>query len=208
MKSVTRSQHEQKVANYYRLHSKIYDATRWSFLFGREKLLGHIPDLPPNPRILEVGCGTGKNIELLQYLFPDGDIYGVDLSKDMLSKARQKTKATGRVKLMNKQYGSDKISTKSFDLILLSYTLTMMGDQAEVILQQLSEDLSSKGYVAVVDFHNTQFKWFKKWMFRNHVVMNGHLLPLLNKYFTAVKSSVNRAYFGLWKYFMFIGHQG
>lgn len=208
MKSAIQTQHKQKVANYYRLHSSIYDATRWSFLFGREELLSHIPDLPPNPRIMEVGCGTGKNLELLQYLFPDGDIYGVDLSRDMLSKARQKTKNTGRVKLLNKVYGSDKIGTESFDLILLSYTLTMMGEQTEPILQQLSEDLSAKGYVAVVDFHNTPFSWFKKWMYRNHVVMDGHLLQLLNKYFSSIESSVNPAYFGLWKYFMFIGHQG
>ena len=30
---------------YYRLHSWIYDATRWSFLFGRNELMQTVSDI-------------------------------------------------------------------------------------------------------------------------------------------------------------------
>ncbi len=33
---------------YYRFHSRIYDATRWSFLFGRDKLVRIITKLIVN----------------------------------------------------------------------------------------------------------------------------------------------------------------
>ena len=46
--------------------------------------------LKPGDRVLEIGCGTGRNLSLLHgAVGPEGHIYGVDLSEGMLSKARQ-----------------------------------------------------------------------------------------------------------------------
>lgn len=194
-----------KLEKYYKYHSGIYDATRWSFLFGRRRLLTKLPDLPPGPRILEVGCGTGNNIELLEYLFPDSEIYGVDLSKEMLQKAKLKTRGSKQVTLLNTPYGSEDLDFEPFDLILLSYSLAMTGDKTEAVLQQVHEDLKIDGAVAVVDFHNSPFGWFQRWMGRNHVKMNGQLLALLKKCFTTEAASVSNAYLGLWQYFTFVG---
>lgn len=199
---------EQKLQSYYRLHSKVYDATRWSFLFGRESLLNRLPDLPPRPRILEIGCGTGRNIEYLQYLFPDAHIYGVDLSAEMLKKAHRKINDSRQVTLMHSRYGSEPLDTEAFDLILLSYSLTMTGDRTEAILQQIYDDLKAHGHIAVVDFHYSPFRWFRRWMKKNHVVMDGSLLSLLHKYFHPKSSTVHDAYLGLWSYLEFIGKRG
>lgn len=194
-----------KIEKYYKYHSGIYDATRWSFLFGRQRLLTKLPGLPPGPRILEVGCGTGKNIEILEYLFPDAEICGVDLSREMLQKAHLKTRDSQQVTLLNTSYGSEDLDLEPFDLILLSYSLTMTGDTTEDILQQVLEDLKMDGSVAVVDFHTSPYRWFRRWMGRNHVSMNGQLLPLLKKYFVPEAISVSKAYMGLWQYFTFLG---
>ena len=126
--------HRIKLQKYYKYHSRIYDVTRWSFLFGRQELLPELPELPHQPRILEIGCGTGKNIQFLEYLYPDATIYGIDLSEDMLVKARQKTAHSTQVNLIQSRYGSEKQDFKPFDLILLSYSLTMIGDNVEQIL--------------------------------------------------------------------------
>ena len=46
--------------------------------------------LKPGDSVLEIGCGTGRNLPfLLEAVGPDGHIFGVDLSEGMLSKARQ-----------------------------------------------------------------------------------------------------------------------
>lgn len=199
------SAHRARIQNYYRFHSKIYDATRWSFLFGRRRLLSELPDLRPRPRILEIGCGTGKNIEFLEYLYPDATIIGMDISKEMLEKAGQKSGKSEQVSLVHRRYGHEETEEKPFDLILLSYSLTMIGDSTEKILQQVHEDLNPDGYVGVVDFHSTPFHWFRWWMSKNHVEIDGTMLPLLMKYFTEDKASVHRAYLGFWKYFLFVG---
>lgn len=45
--------------------------------------------LPPGSRVLEVGCGTGRNFaHLLNSIGPGGQLYGVDLSERMLEQAR------------------------------------------------------------------------------------------------------------------------
>ena len=55
---------------YYQFHSRIYDATRWSFLFGREEVLLRAASVTTPKRILEVGCGTGRNLPGLRRRFP------------------------------------------------------------------------------------------------------------------------------------------
>ncbi|MEZ4622108.1 MAG: class I SAM-dependent methyltransferase [Caldilineaceae bacterium] len=73
----------QTLTRYYRFHAKLYDLTRWSFLFGREALIRTLPGCCRATRILEVGCGTGKNLMVLAAAFPAAEITGVDLSPDI-----------------------------------------------------------------------------------------------------------------------------
>jgi len=196
------------LARYYKLHSAIYDATRWSFLFGRKALIDNLPVIPPHPDILEVGCGTGQNLRLLEYMFPDARIFGIDLSTEMLNRARNKIKSSDQISLIQKQYGKELLNLPEFDLILFSYTLTMTRESPEDLLQQIYQDLKPGGYIAVVDFHTTPFKWFRRWMKFNHAHLQGHLYPLLQKYFRPQYSNVRKAYLGLWSYFLFIGKRG
>lgn len=199
-----RDKHLNRVINYYRFHSHIYDATRWSFLFGRKKLINNIPSLPSDSRILEIGCGTGQNIIRLNERFSEADITGIDLSPDMLIKARKNIPSPS-ITLKNKHYPTGDTGNQQFDLILLSYSLTMMGKNYQQIITSLKNDLKANGYLAVVDFNHSPFSWFKQWMNVNHVDFSGSLYPLLNQNFKSQKSSLHNAYFGLWDYFLFIG---
>ena len=46
--------------------------------------------LQPGHRVLEIGCGTGRNFPFLRdAVGPSGQIYGVDLSAGMLAKAQE-----------------------------------------------------------------------------------------------------------------------
>ena len=201
------SKHEVSVEQYYKFHSAIYDATRWSFLFGRNQLLDAIPPLPAQPRILEIGCGTGKNLDSLQYYFPDAELVGIDVSESMLDVAKKKLSNSDHLTLINAKYGSQDLQLEPFDLVICSYSLTMVGDNIEDIMTQLYHDLTTRGYIAVVDFDTSPYTWFKHWMGVNHVDLSGHLLPLLNKFFQPVSTDKKSAYLGLWSYFTFIGQQ-
>ncbi len=192
---------------YYSLHAKIYDATRWTFLFGRKRMVRRLSRAlqTENPDILEVGCGTGYNLEQLAKHFPNARLKGVDVSEDMLRRsAKRLARWADRITLVEKPYGTEG-QPEQYDLILFSYSLTMINPHWEVLLSQAQKDLKPGGLLAVVDFHDSPLPWFKRHMANNHVRMDGHLLPVLKAGFISVDSTIYRAYAGIWEYVLFLG---
>ncbi len=193
---------------YYQFHSKIYDLTRWSFLFGRSAILQRLPATESPTRILEVGCGTGKNLIALAKRFPKAQIVGIDLSGEMLAVARQKTQAyQGRIQLIQRSYNQPLEPHPSFDLVLCSYALTMFNPGWEVAIAAAHADLLPGGRMAVVDFHDSRFATFRRWMGVNHVRMEGHLAPRLAATYQTEIQQMVPAYTGLWRYLMWIGRK-
>lgn len=207
MKTHNNTSHQHQVEYYYRFHAPIYDATRWSFLFGRSSIINSLPDLSANPRILEIGCGTGRNILRLKNRFPDANITGIDLSEKMLSVARSKTRNNHNIFLKQHSYASEALQLAHFDAILLSYSLTMIGEDYKRIFQHLQSDLKTDGYIAIVDFYTTPFSLFRRWMRMNHVDFSGLSFSLLDRHFKPIKKETHPAYFGLWDYYEFVGQK-
>lgn len=193
------------LTRYYRWHAPLYDATRWSFLFGRAALIRGIALHRRPRRILEVGCGTGANLLRLSRWFPDADITGLDLSADMLARARRKLAAHQRPATLARGRYDRPLDPHGFDLVLFSYCLSMIEPGWERALDTALDDLQPEGAVAVVDFHDTPNAGFRRWMARNHVRMDGHLLPRLNARCRPITQTVRVAYGGGWRYFSFLG---
>ncbi len=200
----------QTMRRYYQLHAKIYDATRWTFLFGRKSIIKLLP-FPETAsiHILEIGCGTGHNLALLARAFPNAQLTGLDVSGDMIAKARQNTAALGeRVTLLEKPYMPNETAfTGKVDAILFSYSLTMINPQWQDLIRKAQTDLKTGGAIAVVDFHDSRFQWFKRHMGNNHVRMDGHLLPLLETTFSTLVNEVKSAYGGVWQYLLYVGRK-
>jgi S-adenosylmethionine-diacylgycerolhomoserine-N-methlytransferase len=197
------------IEGYYRLHARIYDATRWSFLFGRTAILDDIAAATPAPaRILEVGCGTGRNLVNLAVRFPAATITGVDLSETMLAVARRKTaRFRGRVHLVHRAYDAPLSDSADFDLVLFSYALSMFNPGFGMAIAAAHADLAEGGYIAAVDFHDTPVPAFAHWMAVNHVRMDGQLRDPLRARFTPVADRLHGAYGGVWRYLMFAGRK-
>jgi len=194
-----------RMTRYYRVHSHIYDCTRWSFLFGRRQIIEEVKLLGTPRYILEVGCGTGANLEALARSFPKADIIGVDIAAPMLEKAKKRLRPFHRrVELVKNDYRTP-LHSGGFDLVLFSYSLTMMNPGWERALLAAEKDLAPSGQLAVVDFDRPGMTWFGEWMACNHVRMDGHLLPALERRFTPVISTRFGVYCGLWRYFLFLG---
>ena len=196
----------QAIARYYRVHAKIYDLTRWTFLWGREALIRQLAARLNPERILEVGCGTGRNLLDLGRFFPGARLWGVDLSPAMLSQAKRKLAGLAeRVTLVPAAYDQPLGLEAPFDLVVFSYALSMFNPGWEEALAAARGDLSPGGVIAVVDFHDSPFPTFKRWMGLNHVHLEGHLLPGLEQWFSGGRGTVRQAYGGLWSYFLFFG---
>ena len=199
---------ETAVEKYYRLHAPMYDLTRWTFLFGRSDILRRVADLGSAERILEVGCGTGRNLAELGRLFPRARITGLDLSSAMLERASKRVAPFGsRVELVRRRYDAPQGLSPTYDLILFSYSLTMFNPGFETAIEAASRDLAPKGRVAVVDFHDSSWSWFERWVEFNHVRVNGQVRPLLLKRFAPLHDEVRSAYGGIWRYLMFLGRR-
>ena len=198
----------QRISSYYKLHAKIYDASRWTFLFGRKTLLKLIPfSADAAIKIIEVGCGTGINLQTLAHQFPKAQIIGYDVSPNMINESKKKLDIFGdRVKLICAPYGADPhAESENADCILFSYCLTMVNPQYSELIERARTDLKQNGVIAVVDFYDSNSTLFKNWMAVNHVRMEQHLSPHLLRNFITEQSFTKKAYASLWRYFLFIG---
>lgn len=205
----TRMQHDT-MRSYYRWHAAVYDATRWSFLFGRKELLRHLPIVPDAEQcLLEVGCGTGYNLKALAQRHRRLRLLGVDVSPDMLAQASRATAPySRRVQLFGQAYGAAPLRlAQSPDIVLFSYALTMFNPGWEAAIEQALADLKPGGGIAVVDFHDTHSSAFQWWMAQNHVRMDGHLLPFLQSRFQTELLEIHPAWLGMWRYFLFVGQK-
>lgn len=178
--TATSNFHGTLMDNVYRYQRHIYDATRRNYLLGRDRL---ISDLAP-PRggtVLEVGCGTGRNLIALAKRYPSARFYGIDISSEMLKTARAAIARHGvydRISLAE----ADALTVNprelfgrvDFDRIFFSYTLSMIPDWTGA-LGRAASLLSPRGRLHVVDFGAceampSQFKsllyW---WLSRFHV---------------------------------------
>ncbi len=186
--------------SYYRWHSLVYDWTRWAFLFGRTELVNLLAERVRPKRILEVGCGTGTNLVRLAQVFPEAKIVGLDLSSEMLKQARKKIAPfTSRVSLRHGAYSEAISAGEPFDLIVFAYCLSMINPGYARVLHLCRQDLAPTGIVAIVDFHDTRFAWFRRWMGVNHVRMDRQILAeLRSSGMQLPRFDVRSAYGGWW----------
>ena len=78
----------------YRYQRHFYDATRHNFLLGRDTLIAGL--LPPDGgSVVEVGCGTARNLIEAAKAYPKARLYGFDISAVMLETARKNIAAAG-----------------------------------------------------------------------------------------------------------------
>lgn len=200
------AEQSENMLRMYRRHAAFYDATRRLFLFGRDAITRLIP--AETGRLIEVGCGTGYNLSRLARRYPELQLTGIDVSTDMLSRARKATQPYGgRIRLIEAAYGPDLSNAEPPDVVLFSYSLTMFNPGWEAAIEQAWRDLPAGGRIVVVDFLDADGKSFLWWMNKNHVRMDGHLPPFLQTRFSTISLEINRAWTGWWRYFIYVGQK-
>jgi ubiquinone/menaquinone biosynthesis C-methylase UbiE len=112
----------------YRLWSPIYDLLfdRLLFASGRQRTF-ELLQLRGDERVLLVGIGTGAD---LPYLPQKIQAVGVDLSPEMLLKAKKKPPETGNRLLLQCDAQSLPLQDASFDVVILTLILSVVPDGA------------------------------------------------------------------------------
>ena len=164
----------------YRFQRYFYDFTRKYYLLGRDRLLTEM-DVQPGERVLEAGCGTGRNLIILAKQHPETHFYGLDASAAMLETAKAKVDAANVQNIVLKTALADDFTyDKTFDLvepfdkIFFSYSISMIPVWRESIHNAL-QNLKPGGKLFIVDFYDQRDlpNWFRillqNWLRRFHV---------------------------------------
>src|SRR5260370_12461904 len=79
-------------------------------------------------RVLEAGCGTGRNFPFLRdAVGPEGRIYGIDLSEGMLRRARKLCQRRQRTNFVSIEAdAADYASQELFDGVLFSFSFNVL----------------------------------------------------------------------------------
>jgi S-adenosylmethionine-diacylgycerolhomoserine-N-methlytransferase len=156
----------------YRRQRHIYDLTRKFYLLGRDQLIAQL-DPPSGGSVLEIGCGTGRNLIRAARLFPSARFFGIDVSAEMLRTAVANIEAAGLGERINLARG-DAIAfdpnalfgRETFDRIFIAYALSMIPDW-QAALSTALDRVSPDGQLSVVDFGQQENlpAWFKALLF-------------------------------------------
>ncbi len=196
----------------YRHQRHVYDASRKYYLLGRDRLLDGLQP-PWNGRILEIGCGTARNLTAVARAHPDARLFGIDISSEMLATARRKIERHGLADRVRLARGDATrfdpavlFGVPSFSRIFFSYTLSMIPDW-EKALQQAALWLQPGGELHLVDFGGQEGlpRWFRhglgRWLQLFHVTPRDGLrstLPRVSAHLALV--SFERPYRGYAQY--------
>lgn len=141
----------------YRWQRHIYDGTRRYYLLGRDTM---IADLKPAPdaNVLEIGCGTGRNLVLAARQFPEARWFGIDVSTEMLTSAIASVSRRGLSSRVRVAHGDATafdpqllFGLPAFDHVMISYSLSMIPNWTGVLEAAVAR-LKPGGRLHVVDF--------------------------------------------------------
>lgn len=164
--------HRAHMDGIYRYQRYIYDATRKYYLLGRDRLLDELQP-PRGGTILEIGCGTGRNLILAARRYPNARLYGFDISAEMLKTARASITRAGLAERIVVAEGdatsfdtSALFRRESFDRVFISYALSMIPPWRQALAPAL-DAVAPGGRLHIVDFGQMQGwpRWFKAGMF-------------------------------------------
>ncbi|MBB4477564.1 class I SAM-dependent methyltransferase [Rhizobium etli] len=180
-------EHASLMDGMYRYQRHIYDLTRKYYLLGRDSTIRNL-DVPEGGTLLEVGCGTGRNMAFAHRHFPTAKLFGLDISQEMLISARKAfaTKATipefrvaDATAFTPREFG-----VSGFDRILISYALSMIPDWERAVDASIAA-LNPGGQLHIVDFGQQEGlpRWFRRmlqsWLAKFHVTPRSDLREVL-----------------------------
>ncbi len=147
----------RRMNRMYRRQRHIYDGTRRYYLLGRDQLIAGLRPAA-GASVLEIGCGTGRNLVLAARLHPDAQFFGLDVSTEMLTSAISAISRHGLTDRIRVAHGDGTafdpqalFGVPSFDHVMIFYSLSMIPDWRRV-LQAAASRLKPGGRLHIVDF--------------------------------------------------------
>jgi S-adenosylmethionine-diacylgycerolhomoserine-N-methlytransferase len=197
--------HADRMDRMYRYQRHIYDLTRKYYLLGRDHMITSL-DVPKGGSLLEIGCGTGRNLVLARRHFPAARLYGLDISAEMLATARAKFQGKAYPPTLEvadaTAFRPADFAEPHFDRVMISYALSMIPDWQAAIDRGI-DALAPKGSLHIVDFGQQEHlpRWFRSglqaWLARFHVTPRPDLRAILQE--RALAQGLGLSFQPLWR---------
>jgi S-adenosylmethionine-diacylgycerolhomoserine-N-methlytransferase len=141
----------------YRHQRHVYDFSRKYYLFGRDEAIARL-EPQPGDTVLEIACGTGRNLIKAARTYPDARFFGLDVSRAMLDTAAASIAGAGLASRIAIALGDATafnpqalFGRAGFDRVLISYALSMIPSWRAALGQAL-DVVAPGGSLHLVDF--------------------------------------------------------
>lgn len=146
--------HEDAIKSAYRRWAPVYDHTFGKFAAEGRKHAVEVINRSSG-RVLEVGVGTGLSLPDYKRSL---EIVGIDLSSEMLEKARERVAEEGLSNvtgLHEMDAGDLKFADQTFDTVVAMYVMTVVPDP-ERVMKELARVCKPGGDVILVNHFSTE----------------------------------------------------
>jgi S-adenosylmethionine-diacylgycerolhomoserine-N-methlytransferase len=176
------ARHGDLMDRVYRHQRHIYDLTRKYYLLGRDQLIAEL-NPPKGGSVLEIGCGTGRNLLAVRRRYGQACLFGLDISEEMLLTARAHSQGQGitYAKADAADFDPETLfGETSFDRIFISYALSMIPSW-QAVLASAVRMLAPEGELHIVDFGQQEHlprafrSALRAWLGKFHVSPRAHL---------------------------------
>ena len=141
----------------YRRQRHVYDLTRKYYLAGRDEAIARLKP-GPGDTVLEIGCGTGRNLIKAARTYPEARFFGLDVSREMLRAAAAsiaRAELSSRILIAQADAAAfDPLvlfGHTQFDRVIISYALSMIPPWREALGLAL-DVVAPGGSLHCVDF--------------------------------------------------------
>lgn len=161
--------------------------------------------LRPGDRVLEIGCGTGRNFPFLRAAVgPSGRVYGVDLSAGMLAKARAlcERRRWSNVEITQDD-AADYVAPEPLDGVLFGLSYNTMPHHLGV-LHHACKQLRAGGRIVIMDGKvpsgpaSRLFLPFGLWLMKHTMLGNPLIEPWKDLAAVADDFEMEEYLFGSW----------
>lgn len=185
------------IKKHYDYRSKEYDYYRtkgyFDFVNKEEvKIVNYYIKNFKKCKILEIGCGTGILMSKIKKNYKDINIKGVDISEDMLKKAREKKLSVEKSDALHLPYRNN-----TFDIVYLFKVAPHIKEIKEAV-KEFDRVLKHKG-ILIIEFYNIFsikfFTYFLRELFKKpDVFIKYYTINQIKKYFIHTKLKLKKIY--------------
>lgn len=144
----------KQITRAYAILSPMYDLLFEKIFHPGRVAAVQLLGIKPNDLVLEVGIGTGLNLPLYP---PDCHLVGIDLSRQMLSKAREKVQEYGMDNVTIKEMDASKLEFPDahFDHVVATYVISAVPEPVQV-LREIKRVCKKNGHIVILNHFKSE----------------------------------------------------